>query len=87
MSRGIIQLLGEVMRAGQDPVATDDHGELWLSSNDDPENVTLISNVNGYSGVTEWNKYGSQQSAPIPLVAGNKYYIEAIWREGTGGGV
>src|SRR6185369_14339551 len=32
-----------------------------------------------------WNKYASQQSAPISLVAGQGYYIEARMKEGGGG--
>ncbi len=66
-------------------LATDDHSELWLSSNEDPENTELIANVPGWSGVNEFDKYPEQASAPVPLVAGNRYYVEAIWREGTGG--
>jgi hypothetical protein len=73
-------------------LATDDQGELWLSSNDDPENVKMIAYVKdsptaggGYSSVTQWTKYDSQKSEPVQLVAGQKYYIMAIWKEGGGG--
>ncbi len=33
----------------------------------------------------EWSKFASQQSAVITLKAGQKYYIEAIQKEGGGG--
>ena len=33
----------------------------------------------------QFNKYGSQTSAPISLVSGRKYYIEALHKQNTGG--
>ncbi|UCE49117.1 MAG: hypothetical protein JSW47_03035, partial [Phycisphaerales bacterium] len=73
-------------------LATDDQGELWLSSDDDPDNVKLIAYVKdsptsggGWSNVTQWTKYDSQKSEPVSLIAGEKYYIMAIWKEGGGG--
>ena len=73
-------------------LASDDQGELWLSSDDDPANVELIAYVKdsptaggGYSNVTQWTKYDSQKSEPVFLVAGEKHYIMAIWKEGGGG--
>ena len=52
-------------------------GELWLSTDEDPDNIELLAsepvwgNVGGYAF--------SQHSNPIPLVGGNKYYIMGIW--------
>lgn len=66
-------------------IASDDTGELWLSSDDNPANKRKISSVTGWTNFHEWTKYTSQQSAPIRLVAGNKYYIEALYKEATGG--
>jgi hypothetical protein len=66
-------------------LATDDQGELWLSTDDDSSNVNLIANIPGYSNLNEWTKYASQKSAPIRLVGGEKYYIMALWKEGGGG--
>ncbi len=66
-------------------IATDDNGELWLSTDDDPENAALIANVSGYSGVNDFGKFPEQTSEAITLVAGRKYYVEALWKEGTGG--
>jgi hypothetical protein len=62
----------------------DDNGELWLSIDDDPENKVLIANESNYTGLNTWGT-GEQQSDPIPLQAGNRYYIEALWKEGGGG--
>lgn len=66
-------------------IATDDHGQLWLSTNDDPANKALIASVTGWASSRQWTKFPSQQSAPVNLVAGQRYYIEALQKEGGGG--
>ena len=66
-------------------IASDDNGELWLSTNDDPAQRTLIASVHDWTGSEEWNKFASQKSAPISLLAGTRYYIEALHKEGGGG--
>jgi hypothetical protein len=65
-------------------IASDDNGELWLSSDDQPANKLKIAYVNGYTWIRQWNKYVTQKSAVINLVQGQKYYIEALMKEGTG---
>ncbi len=66
-------------------IATDDNGELWLSSDDDPANKQLIASISGWAGSRDWNKFASQESTEISLVAGRRYYIEALQKEGNGG--
>ncbi len=66
-------------------LCTDDQGELWLSSNDDPSNTSLVASIPSWASVDEWTKFPSQKSEPVPLVGGEKYYIMAIWKEGGGG--
>ncbi|HEU5148229.1 MAG TPA: PA14 domain-containing protein, partial [Chryseosolibacter sp.] len=66
-------------------IASDDHSELWLSTDNDPANKRLIANVAGWTTPRQWDKYTTQQSAPIPLVAGQQYYIEALYKEDEGG--
>ncbi|QHT70451.1 T9SS type A sorting domain-containing protein [Rhodocytophaga rosea] len=66
-------------------IAGDDKCELWLSTDDDPSKKTKIAVVSAYTGVRVWNKYAEQKSAAISLVAGKKYYIEALHKESTGG--
>jgi len=66
-------------------IYSDDHSRLWLSTNDDPANKKLICEVNGYTGANEWTKFPEQKSSPITLKAGQRYYIEALHRDGTGG--
>lgn len=40
--------------------------------------------VNGWTNANEWSKYPSQQTSALTLQAGF-YYIEAIYKEGSGG--
>jgi hypothetical protein len=56
-----------------------DQGELWLSTNDDPGNAQLLASE------PVWGSYNtfSRQSDPVPLIGGQKYYIMALWKEGT----
>lgn len=66
-------------------IASDDDAELWLSSNADPANKFKIADVTGWTAAREWEKYPSQQSIMIDLIAGTEYYIEALHKEATGG--
>jgi len=65
-------------------ISSDDFGELWLSSDDQPSNKERIAYHNGYTGVRIWNKYLTQKSVEIYLIKGHKYYIEALMTEATG---
>jgi xyloglucan-specific exo-beta-1,4-glucanase len=66
-------------------VAGDDNTELYLSTSDNPANASRIAYVSGWTNSREWNKYSTQQSTTINLVAGQKYYIEVLHKEGGGG--
>lgn len=67
-------------------IAADDSGELWLSSDEDPANKKKIASLLSYTNSRQWDKFGSQKSAGIQLEAGAKYYIEALHKQGGGGG-
>jgi hypothetical protein len=60
-------------------LGTAGQGELWLSTDEDPEN--LMPQYIDYEPV--WGNLGayafSHSSDPIPLTGGKKYYIEALW--------
>ncbi|HZG74217.1 MAG TPA: fibronectin type III domain-containing protein, partial [Paenibacillus sp.] len=58
-------------------VAGDDNAELWLSTDGNPANKSLIASVSGWTNSREWTKYTSQQSAAISLTAGQQYYVGA----------
>jgi len=66
-------------------IASDDDSELWLSTDANPANKVKIASMTGWAIPREWNKYPSQQSVAITLQAGQKYYIEALHKEGAGG--
>ena len=66
-------------------IATDDNGELWLSTDNNPANRTRIAYVPGYTTSRQWNKFPEQRSALIHLEAGQHYYIEALQKEAGGG--
>ncbi|MBN2314312.1 MAG: hypothetical protein JXM79_10305 [Sedimentisphaerales bacterium] len=63
---------------------SDNQGELWLSIDDDSSNVRLIAQESSYTNFDVWAS-GEEQSEPIPLVGGQRYYIMALWKEGSGG--
>src|SRR5437764_9551003 len=56
-------------------IASDDNGELWLSSNADPATKTLIAQVAGWTSSREWTKEPGQMSTPVHLTANQPYYI------------
>jgi len=60
-------------------LCTDDQGELWLSSDDDPDSAELIAYVKdsptatgGWAPVNDFTKYASQMSAPVSLKGGER---------------
>lgn len=66
-------------------IASDDHGELYLSTDEDSANGTRIAHVPGWTGQREWEKYPTQQSAPVTLEAGKRYHLFALMKDGGGG--
>ena len=65
-------------------IASDDTGELWLSTNDQPANKRKVAYHNGATLPRQWNKYATQKSIAINLIKGQKYYIEALMKERSG---
>ena len=73
-------------------LCSDDQGELWLSSDDDADNSRQIAYVGdpppaagGWAPAGDWDKYPTQQSESVSLIGGERYYISAIWNDGSGG--
>jgi hypothetical protein len=71
-------------------IASDDNGEFWLSSDDQPSNkgTAPIAKVTSWTSSREWQKSGiatNQKSAVKYLQAGGKYYFEALMKEEGGG--
>ena len=63
-------------------LCVDDAGEFSLSTDDTPGNLRRLITVNSWA--KDWNTRPEQRSAPCELVAGQRYYLEAIMKEGTG---
>jgi hypothetical protein len=66
-------------------ISSDDGSDLYLSTNSDPANATRIAFVAGWTNPREWTREANQKSVEIYLTAGQKYYIEALQKEGGGG--
>ncbi len=66
-------------------IASDNFGALYLSTDATAAKKKRIAYVNGWTGSREYGKFPSQKSANIRLVAGRKYYVEALMKEGSGG--
>lgn len=65
-------------------IASNDHSELWLSTDDDTQNRQRVAYLTRATGYREWTRFQTQQSAPVRLIAGTKYYIEALHKQGVG---
>ena len=66
-------------------IAGDDSCELWLSSSTNPANKQRIAWNTAYTSLRQWTKYSTQKSSAIALVQGERYYLEVLHKEGTGG--
>jgi hypothetical protein len=72
-------------------IASGEQSQLWLSTDNTPENVSIIAYVDalesrdGWTDPRQWDKYPEiQKSAPIYLEAGNLYYIMVLHKKGWG---
>lgn len=66
-------------------IASDDGSELYLSTDESPATKQLIASVPQWTNSREWYTYPEQESAAKSLTAGQRYYIEALMKEGNGG--
>ncbi len=72
-------------------IAGDDLCELWLSTDDTPANAKLIARVTGWTDAMDWDQAtgstdkAAMKSQPIPLKAGQRYYMETLHKEAGGG--
>jgi endonuclease/exonuclease/phosphatase family metal-dependent hydrolase len=72
-------------------IASDNQGELWLSTDENPANKQRIAWVDAFTHPGEWSRQETdqvtvtQRSGAIPLVAGNRYYLEVLHKESSGG--
>lgn len=66
-------------------IASDDNSVLFLSTDETEANKTQIASVPGWTDYRQWNKYAPQQSAPVLLQSGTRYYLESVMQQGSGG--
>ena len=66
-------------------VSGDNSCEFWLSTSPLPAGKQKIAWLQGETKMWEWGKFLTQQSAPVLLMQGEKYYLEVLQKEGTGG--
>jgi ELWxxDGT repeat protein len=65
-------------------ISSDDHSELWLSTDADPANKRKIAYVFGATGRRVFTKYPTQTSVKIYLQRNKKYYVEVLHKENLG---
>ncbi len=61
--------------------SSDDGGAFYLSSDASPANKVLVAAQGGWNGDRD---FSGRISGDIPLVAGGRYYMEALLKEGGG---
>ncbi|UCC97104.1 MAG: metallophosphoesterase [Phycisphaerales bacterium] len=65
-------------------IACDQAGQLWLSTDQNPGDASMIAHVTSPVGVREFDDAGVVPSGPIHLEADRPYYIMALYKEGIG---
>ena len=66
-------------------VAADNAARLNLGTSDTEASKRQIVNLLNATAPRAWDTLAAQRSAQIVLVAGQRYYIEVLHKEGTGG--
>lgn len=70
-------------------IASDDRSQLWLSTDENRENMLPIAYHNGYTNPYQWDKYVTQNSDSIAgqlyLIKGKSYFFQALQKENTVG--
>ena len=72
-------------------ISSDDTSELWLSFDENPHNIRLIASVfspteSAWTEEGDFWKYPTQLSRNIRLVARQRYFVEALHKQGAGNG-
>ncbi len=61
-------------------VTSDDDSRLFISDGPNPANKKSVLHRASHSGRNDW----PTKSKPVSLKAGSRYYVEAVYREGSG---
>jgi hypothetical protein len=65
-------------------IASADAGDVYVSTTDQPANKVKVCYLRLGSGYRQWTANATQKSAPINLVAGQRYYFEVLQKEQNG---
>lgn len=65
-------------------IAGDDNVELSLSSDTSEEYLTRIAYHTSWTNIDEWDKFATQQSAPVYLQKGQGYLLQALMSDQGG---
>ncbi|MGA2171861.1 MAG: cellulase family glycosylhydrolase [Sedimentisphaerales bacterium] len=66
-------------------IASNASSQLWVSTDDNPDNASVVAYVpDSNSAARQWDKYDSQESGPVWMAAGERYYIKVLHKAGTG---
>jgi hypothetical protein len=67
-------------------IASRDSGALFLSSDENPANRKFIAETPAATDINKFRMYTAQTSPGIKLVAGQRYFIQAVCKSGPGPG-
>jgi multipile epidermal growth factor-like domains protein 8 len=68
-------------------LAADDSGELWLNSRGtDSAAAVRVASLTNFVRSGEFTQFASQRSPAMTLTAGQRYYVEALGKNGYGSG-
>ena len=63
-------------------IASDDTSDLFVSTDETPAHKALVAYVSTWTPSEDWTEEATQQSAPVYLQAGYRYYVEALMQQG-----
>ena len=66
-------------------LASDDAGQLLLGADDTAARSRLVAEVKTHTAWNQWTKEAGQKSQPVPLEAGQAYFIQVLQKEGIYG--
>lgn len=66
-------------------ISSDDSSALMVSTDETPAHRNQIAGVAAWTNSREWGKEAGQQSSPVSLEGGRRYYVEALMQQGSGG--
>jgi hypothetical protein len=63
-------------------ITCDDAAQLWLSTDHSSDKIQMIAHSNEHTdSLTMWTKYPTQESKPVSLIRGQRYFIEYRLKE------